>query len=272
MPGFLSGTRGGLRAAPPLARCRRRALYVAFLHSSQRFSSCWPFLTTGQATRPAFCAPFPPFPFPPASLPPPPISPPPPASSSPASARQDRPWAICAPTGLDALLRSLTASGKPLLGVCLGCQILLERSEENDTETLGILPGFCRRFDPALTDGGEPLRIPHMGWNALHVGQADCPLFDGIEDGTPFYFVHSYYPEPDPALTLASCRYGSEFAAVFGRPGLWAAQFHPEKSGPAGSAPAAQFLRLLPCRLRGPPCPVHSVNGSFPAWTCATAA
>ena len=141
-------------------------------------------------------------------------------------------------TGLDALLRSLTASGKPLLGVCLGCQILLERSEENDTETLGILPGFCRRFDPALTDGGEPLRIPHMGWNALHVRQADCPLFDGIEDGTPFYFVHSYYPEPDPALTLASCRYGSEFAAVFGRPGLWAAQFHPEKSGPAG-------LRLL---------------------------
>ena len=141
-------------------------------------------------------------------------------------------------TGLDALLRSLTASGKPLLGVCLGCQILLERSEENDTETLGILPGFCRRFDPALTDGGEPLRIPHMGWNALHVSQADCPLFDGIEDGTPFYFVHSYYPEPDPALTLASCRYGSEFAAVFGRPGLWAAQFHPEKSGPAG-------LRLL---------------------------
>ena len=95
-------------------------------------------------------------------------------------------------TGLDALLRSLTASGKPLLGVCLGCQILLERSEENDTETLGILPGFCRRFDPALTDGGEPLRIPHMGWNALHVRQADCPLFDGIEDGTPFYFVHSY--------------------------------------------------------------------------------
>lgn len=141
-------------------------------------------------------------------------------------------------TGLDALLPSLVASGKPLLGVCLGCQILLERSEENDAETLGILPGSCRRFDPALTDGGEPLRIPHMGWNALRIKRNDCPLFDGIEDGTPFYFVHSYYPEPDPSLVLATCDYGSEFAAVFGRPGLWAAQFHPEKSGSAG-------LRLL---------------------------
>ncbi len=141
-------------------------------------------------------------------------------------------------TGLDALLRDLVASGKPLLGVCLGCQILLERSEENNTETLGILPGFCRRFDPTLNDGGEPLRIPHMGWNALHIKQSDCPLFDGIRDGTPFYFVHSYYPEPAPSLTLATCGYGNEFAAVFGRPGLWAAQFHPEKSGDAG-------LRLL---------------------------
>lgn len=141
-------------------------------------------------------------------------------------------------TGLDALLRDLAASGKPLLGVCLGCQILLERSEENDTATLGLLPGFCRRFDPTRNDGGEPLRIPHMGWNALHIKQNDCPLFDGIEDGTPFYFVHSYYPEPAPSLTLATCDYGSEFAAVFGRPGLWAAQFHPEKSGNAG-------LRLL---------------------------
>lgn len=63
-------------------------------------------------------------------------------------------------TGLDALLRELVASGKPLLGVCLGCQILLEHSEENDTRTLGILPGVCRRFDPAKKDGGEPLRIP----------------------------------------------------------------------------------------------------------------
>ncbi|HJB65050.1 MAG TPA: imidazole glycerol phosphate synthase subunit HisH [Candidatus Mailhella merdavium] len=141
-------------------------------------------------------------------------------------------------TGLDALLRELVASGKPLLGVCLGCQILLEHSEENDTRTLGILPGVCRRFDPAKKDGGEPLRIPHMGWNALHFKQKDCPLFEGIEDGTPFYFVHSYYPVPAPSLILADCDYGGTFAAVFGRPGLWAAQFHPEKSGPAG-------LRLL---------------------------
>ena len=83
-------------------------------------------------------------------------------------------------TGMDKVLREIIARKKPLLGICLGCQILLERSEENDVETLGILPGICRRFTPELMDGGQPIRIPHMGWNALRMKQDD-PLFAGIE-------------------------------------------------------------------------------------------
>jgi glutamine amidotransferase len=143
-------------------------------------------------------------------------------------------------TGLDAVLRELVEGGKPLLGVCLGCQILLERSEEGDTGTLGILPGICRRFRPEWRDGGAPVRIPHMGWNSLEktpAGESSL-LLAGIARDEQFYFVHSYYPEPPPDIVLARTSYGRSFASVYGRPGLWAAQFHPEKSGRPG-------LRLL---------------------------
>ena len=143
-------------------------------------------------------------------------------------------------TGLDTVLRTLVAAGKPLLGVCLGCQILLDRSEENETATLGILPGVCRRFQPEWRDGGSPIRIPHMGWNSLHVRQAS-PLLDGIAPDAQFYFVHSYYTEPQPDLIIAESTYGVTFAAVYGRPGLWAAQFHPEKSGEPGLRLLANF-------------------------------
>lgn len=143
-------------------------------------------------------------------------------------------------TGLDRVLRTLVADGKPLLGVCLGCQILLDHSEENDTATLGILPGVCRRFQPQWTDGESPIRIPHMGWNSLSMRQAS-PLLEGISPGSQFYFVHSYYPEPQPELVMAECTYGATFAAVYGRPGLWAAQFHPEKSGEPGLRLLANF-------------------------------
>ena len=136
----------------------------------------------------------------------------------------------------DALLEEVR-SGKPLLGICLGCQILLDRSEENDTATLGILPGVCRRFQPEWQDGGQPIRIPHMGWNSLRMKQ-ESPLFKGIAPDAQFYFVHSFYTAPAPELVIASCEYGREFTAAYGRPGLWAVQFHPEKSGRPG-------LRLL---------------------------
>ena len=138
---------------------------------------------------------------------------------------------------------SVDARKKPLLGICLGCQILLERSEENDVETLGILPGICRRFTPELMDGGQPIRIPHMGWNALRMKQDD-PLFAGIEADAQYYFVHSYYTEPAEELIIATCEYGLEFTAAYGRPGLWALQFHPEKSGRPGLQILQNFYKI----------------------------
>lgn len=140
----------------------------------------------------------------------------------------------------DLLLKELIARKKPLLGICLGCQILLDRSEENDTETLGIIAGTCRRFDENWTDGtdenGKPekIRIPHMGWNTIDIVR-ESPLFKDIKSGDSVYYVHSYYPDPqDKNLVLATSEYGRQFAAVYGRDGLWAVQFHPEKSGKTG--------------------------------------
>ena len=144
-------------------------------------------------------------------------------------------------TGMDRILRRCVEAGKPLLGICLGCQILLERSEENDTPTLGILPGVCRRFQADWEDGGQPIRIPHMGWNSIQASPS--VLLDGIAPDAQFYFVHSYYPDPAPDLVIATCVYGHTFAAVYGRPGLWAVQFHPEKSGRPGLRLLANFYR-----------------------------
>ena len=143
--------------------------------------------------------------------------------------------------GLDETLKNLVAQGKPLLGVCLGCQILLDASEEGNTTTLGIVPGECKRFDPALKDeAGDPICIPHMGWNSL-VRKQESRLFDGIAEDAEFYFVHGYYTQPKPELVLATTYHGLEFCSVFGRDGLWAVQFHPEKSGPAGLRLLANF-------------------------------
>lgn len=141
-------------------------------------------------------------------------------------------------TGLSNVLRELVAEGKPLLGVCLGCQILLEHSEEADTPCLGILPGECVRFDESLRDEeGMPINIPHMGWNGYKMHQ-HSRLLNGIAADAEFYFVHGYYTIPAPELVIATTYHGTEFCSIFGRDGLWAAQFHPEKSGPSG-------LRLL---------------------------
>lgn len=139
---------------------------------------------------------------------------------------------------LDAVLLDLVSQSKPLLGICVGCQVLLEYSEENDTRTLGVFSGRCQRFDPGWQDEeGRNLIIPHMGWNGLRI-MVECELLQGVTSQAEFYFVHSYYPLPAPELVLATTFYGCEFASVFGRPGLWAVQFHPEKSGRPG-------LRLL---------------------------
>ena len=141
--------------------------------------------------------------------------------------------------GLDQALRAVVAQGKPLLGVCLGCQILTEHSEEDGgTAMLGLVPGVCRRFDfEAREEDGKPIRVPHMGWNRLRSLRPD-PLFAGIPEDAQYYFVHSYHVSTTTALSLATCCYGIDFCAAYGRDGLWAVQFHPEKSGPPG-------LRLL---------------------------
>ncbi len=141
-------------------------------------------------------------------------------------------------TGLDACLHEIVARGQPLLGICLGCQILLDYSEENTTTTLGIVPGCSRRFaDNMQEEDGTPAPVPHMGWNSLHTCKP-CVLLAGIDPEAEFYFVHSYYAEPSPEFVIATTVYGYEFCSIYGREGLWAAQFHPEKSGRPG-------LRLL---------------------------
>lgn len=140
--------------------------------------------------------------------------------------------------GLAGVVAEL-AQSKPFLGICLGCQIMLESSEEDGgIKTLGLLPGQNLRFSPELKDeSGQAIRIPHMGWNNVRPIKA-CPILNGINENDQFYFVHGYYPKPAEDLILGATDYGLTFASVFGRDGLWATQFHPEKSGPPG-------LRLL---------------------------
>jgi glutamine amidotransferase len=142
-------------------------------------------------------------------------------------------------SGMDRVLGEAVAARTPLLGICLGCQILLDSSDENTTRTLGLVSGRCRRFDPAQRDqSGQPIRIPQMGWNALRQ-QQPSPLLRGLPADAQFYFVHSYYVECPHELTIATSVYGREFCTLYGYDGLWACQFHPEKSGRPG-------LRILP--------------------------
>lgn len=144
-------------------------------------------------------------------------------------------------SGLDQTLRKLVEQGRPLLGICLGCQIMLEQSDENDTAALGLVSGQCVRFDEQLKHADEtPIRIPHMGWNTL-AHKRESPLFDGIAPEAAFYFVHSYYVRTAPEHVLAVTTYGTEFCAAYGRDDLWAVQFHPEKSGRPGLRLLANF-------------------------------
>lgn len=137
---------------------------------------------------------------------------------------------------MDDVLKKAIEAGKPLLGICVGCQIMLDYSQENDTRALGIIPGQCNLFNRAWEDeDGTPIRVPHMGWNKV-VPRMPCELLKGIDADAEFYYVHSYYPDPDPKYVIATTTYGHEFCAIHGAPGLWAVQFHPEKSGRFGLA------------------------------------
>lgn len=146
-------------------------------------------------------------------------------------------------TGLDQQIRRLVEMGKPLLGICLGTQIIFEYSEENETRCLGIVPGSVRLFPQALRQDGLTLKIPHMGWNEVAFTKPH-PVFENIGQGSAFYFVHSYYPEPDdPAWILGSTDYGLSFCSVVARENLVAVQFHPEKSGRPGLRILENFCR-----------------------------
>lgn len=147
--------------------------------------------------------------------------------------------------GLDQVVAEVVRS-KPLLGVCVGMQALMDSSEENDgTACLGILPGEVKWFGNDLTDPdtGTALKVPHMGWNQVHQ-QQEHPLWQGIGQDERFYFVHSYYVQPaERELGMATTRHGLTFTSAVARDNVFAVQFHPEKSQHAGLALYANFLR-----------------------------
>ena len=138
----------------------------------------------------------------------------------------------------EAVVRA--AGEKPFLGICIGLQMLFEHSEEGDVAGLGLFPGQVRHFpDAAMHDqSGARLKVPHMGCNEVWQAAAH-PLWQGIADGTRYYFVHSYYVEPaQPDVIAGTTNYGIAFTSAVARANIFAVQFHPEKSAAAG-------LRLL---------------------------
>ncbi|NLC36721.1 MAG: imidazole glycerol phosphate synthase subunit HisH [Alcaligenaceae bacterium] len=160
----------------------------------------------------------------------------------------------------DAVLQA--AREKPLLGVCVGEQMLFSGSEEGNTPSLGIFPGWVRRFcgpqyaaSTGVSHHGQPeaapqpairLKVPHMGWNAV-TQVREHALWSGIPQDTPFYFVHSYYAVPDnPALTVGVSQYGQRFTCAIAADNIFAVQFHPEKSAAHGLRLYRNFMEWQP--------------------------
>ena len=139
------------------------------------------------------------------------------------------------------------AADRPFLGVCLGLQLLFETSDEDDAETLGVLPGRTQRLENAPA-------LPHIGWNQVERRRAH-PLFDGIADSADFYFVHSYAgapTDPDAHLVLAETEHGGRFVSAVARGNLLGVQFHPERSGDDGLRLLANFVSLVRAGGRAP--------------------
>jgi glutamine amidotransferase len=147
----------------------------------------------------------------------------------------------------DALLRAVKT--RPVMGVCVGEQMLFDESEENDgTPGLGLLPGKVVRFrlDGKLQADGSRFKVPQMGWNRVRQTRAH-PLWEGVEDGSYFYFVHSYYAAPlDAADTIGEADYGGHYTCAVARDNLVATQFHPEKSAAAGLRLYRNFIHWNP--------------------------
>ena len=142
-------------------------------------------------------------------------------------------------TELDVALRQSFENGIPILGICLGAQIILDSSEEGNQACLGLIPGTTLRFRPK----GRLLKTPHMGWNEVKVVQPH-PLLDSIKEGDEFYFAHSFYPQPaEEDNTYAVSDYGNDFCSALGDRNLFGTQFHPEKSGRLGLQLLERFAK-----------------------------
>ena len=148
--------------------------------------------------------------------------------------------------GLDSLVGERLEAGVPVLGICLGLQLLFEASVENEgADGLGLMPG---RVEPLSAEG---LKVPHIGWSPVR-WERPSPLTEGLKRETPFYFVHSFTPRPANADdVLGTAAYGERFACAVERPPLYGVQFHPEKSSSAGLRLLANFTRI--CALSGTP-------------------
>jgi imidazole glycerol-phosphate synthase subunit HisH len=147
--------------------------------------------------------------------------------------------------GLEGAVRR-AAQDKPLLAICVGEQMLFDRSEEGEIKGLGLIGGAVVRFAPGLSGEDGPLKIPHMGWNRVSQSRTH-PMWRNVPDRSYFYFVHSYYAQPaDPALTVGQADYGGAFTCAVARDNIFATQFHPEKSAAAGLAIFENFVRWNP--------------------------
>lgn len=136
------------------------------------------------------------------------------------------------------LVDTILALKKPVLGICVGMQLLTSYSEEGNAEMLSVFPLRTLHFDKRINH-----KVPHMGWNSVHI-ENDCPLFKQISDNAYFYFVHSYFIERDIRHVGASCNYGLSFAAAIQKDNFYGVQFHPEKSGRAGEQLLLNFSRF----------------------------
>jgi glutamine amidotransferase len=135
------------------------------------------------------------------------------------------------------LIETIKAQTKPVLGICVGMQLLTEHSEEGDANLMAVIPVRTRLFDK-----NQGIKIPHMGWN--NVQAKNNILFEGVEDQAQFYFVHSYFIEYNPTFDIASVNYGAPFSAAIHKDNFYGVQFHPEKSGAAGERILKNFANL----------------------------
>jgi glutamine amidotransferase len=151
--------------------------------------------------------------------------------------------------GLDEAIRDVFIKGHPILGICLGTQVIMSHSEENDTSCLGLIDGFVQAFPSDMkSEEGTSLKIPHMGWNRINLLKRDHPVLSGLREDDEFYFVHGFYPKPNNKEdVLATTDHGISFASIIGHKNLIATQFHPEKSGRAGLTLLKNFCMWNPC-------------------------